>query len=393
MRSPTASLTGDKAMTGGIGKLSRYLLAGAGAIGILAVGNPEAKAADVQQLEATLRAMQAQMKELQREVASAKAAAASAQSAAAKASSGGGGGEDLDLKVKWRGAPEFSSADGKFKMKIRGRLDVDYNNIDQDPDITFTPDVSATQLRRARLGIEGVVFYDFKYLFEVDFAGNSTVVRDAYLEYTGLDYVDIRVGNFKTYNSLEHLMSANYITFMERPAFIEAFGIDRQIGGGLSHAEKNWTASAGIFGDSVASSPQFPWIRRRGELDLRCPRDARSYRRGRPGASFRRERSHARCGRRSALHPIPSARCRSVSRQSLRQHEPTSVSSTRSGALEAAGVWGPLSVQGEYAQLSGRPAWRRLHPQRVRHRIYGIHAVLRHYPGQSRCPPSDPDHR
>ena len=170
----------------------------------------------------------------------------------------GEAGEDLDLKVKWRGAPEFSSADGKFKMKVRGRLEVDYNNIDQDPDITFTPDVSATQLRRARLGIEGVIFYDFKYLFEVDFAGNSTVVRDAYLEYTGLDYVDIRVGNFKTYNSLEHLMSANYITFMERPAFIEAFGIDRQIGGGLSHAEKNWTASAGIFGDSVASSPQFP---------------------------------------------------------------------------------------------------------------------------------------
>ena len=42
-------------MTGGLGKLSRYLLAGAGAIAILAVGNPEAKAADVEQLEATLR--------------------------------------------------------------------------------------------------------------------------------------------------------------------------------------------------------------------------------------------------------------------------------------------------------------------------------------------------
>ena len=68
------------------------------------------------------------MKELQREVASAKAAAVSAQSAASKASSGGGGGgEDLDLKVKWKGAPEFSSADGKFKMKVRGRIDADYN--------------------------------------------------------------------------------------------------------------------------------------------------------------------------------------------------------------------------------------------------------------------------
>ncbi len=66
-------------MTGGLGKLSRYLLAGAGAIAILAVGTLDARATDVQQLEATLQAMQAQMKQLQREVASAKAAAASAQ--------------------------------------------------------------------------------------------------------------------------------------------------------------------------------------------------------------------------------------------------------------------------------------------------------------------------
>ena len=124
-------------MTGGIGKLSRYLLAGASAIGILAIGTLEARATDVQQLEATLQAMQAQMKQLQREVASAKAAAASAQTAAAKASSdGGGGGSDLDLKVKWKGAPEFSSSDGKFKMKIRGRLNTDYNGIDQDEPIT-----------------------------------------------------------------------------------------------------------------------------------------------------------------------------------------------------------------------------------------------------------------
>ena len=70
-------------MTGGLGKLSRYLLASAGAIGILAAATSEAKASDVQQLEQSLQALQAQVQQLQREVASAKAAAASAQSAAA----------------------------------------------------------------------------------------------------------------------------------------------------------------------------------------------------------------------------------------------------------------------------------------------------------------------
>src|SRR5262245_2627217 len=77
------------------------------------------------------------------------------------------------MKVKWKGAPELSSADGRFKMKVRGRLEVDYNNINQDTPITTFPDVSATELRRARIGVEGVAFYTVKYVLEVDFGGNA----------------------------------------------------------------------------------------------------------------------------------------------------------------------------------------------------------------------------
>jgi len=222
----------------GLGKAQHYLLAGAGVLGILASDGTAAKAADTAALEAQMRAMQAQMQELQRQVQEAKSVATSAK---------GGSSEDLDLKVKWKGAPELSSSDGKFKFKVRGRLNVDYNGIDQDEPITGDPDVSAVELRRARIGVEGVVYYDIGYKFEVDFAGDGTAVKDAYLEYTGLP-VDITVGNFKPYNSLEELMSANYITFMERAAFIEAFTLDRLIGTGLSYDQnKHWTAAAGVF--------------------------------------------------------------------------------------------------------------------------------------------------
>ena len=146
-------------------------------------------------------------------------------------------------------------------------------------------------------------------------------------------------------------MSANYITFMERPAFIEAFGIDRQIGGGLSHAEKNWTASAGIFGDSVASSPQFPGFD--GEENLTFAARATV-------APIAEE------GR--VLHFGASVRTRDVGDdQPFLQYQARAadlalanrfVNTGRIGesdnlwALEAAGVWGPFSVQGEYAQLS-----------------------------------------
>ena len=54
-----------------------------------------------------------------------------AETAAASASK-----SDLDLKVKWKGAPELSSTEGKFKMKVRGRVEVDYNKANQDTRIT-----------------------------------------------------------------------------------------------------------------------------------------------------------------------------------------------------------------------------------------------------------------
>jgi phosphate-selective porin OprO/OprP len=345
-------------MRGGLGKHGRYLLAGASVIGLLAASAPAAKAqtqdlqqiqAQIQEMQAANREMQATIQALQKQVQDAKAQAAAANAAAVNA-----GGGDLDLKVKWKGAPELSSADEKkFKFRVRGRVETDYNNIDQDTPITFAPDISATALRRARLGVEGVMFYDFKYVFEVDFAGDTTAVKDAYLQYTGLP-VYLTLGNFKTYNSLEHLTSANYITFMERAAFIEAFGIDRLIGAGASYSRDQFTLSAGIFGESVSSTPFFSGFP--GDENLAFA--ARGT-----VAPINREVN----GVNQVLHFGASVRQRDVGDDqpflSYRARAADLFLANRfvnTGnigdsdflwALEAAAVWGPLSVQGEYAQL------------------------------------------
>src|SRR5215510_2917093 len=165
-------------MTGGLKKINRYLLASAGVIGIFAAV-PEAKAqaqtqdlqqiqAQIQEMQAANRQMQETIKALQKQVQDAQAQAATATATAANA-----GGGDLDMKVKWKGAPELSSTDGRFKMKVRGRLEVDYNNINQDTPITTFPDVSATELRRARIGVEGIAWYNLKYVLEVDFGAQG----------------------------------------------------------------------------------------------------------------------------------------------------------------------------------------------------------------------------
>ncbi len=343
-------------MTGGLGKLSRYLLAGAGAIGILAVGAPEAKATDVQQLEQTLRAVQEQVKQLQREVASAKAAAASAQSAAAKAG-GGGGGDDLDLKVRWRGAPEFSSADGKFKAKVRGRLHADYNSIDQDRIITGRPDVSAAEIRRARLGLEGVVWGDVKYIVEADFANDGVSLKDAYLEYTGLlDGLGLRVGNFKTFNSLDQLNSSNYRTFLETPAFVEAYGIDRQIGAAAIYAQKHWTAAAGIFGPTTADEEDWLTDVRTGSARLTLAPINNETSTVHFGASWR-DRQGARNNR---ADPVGSEnqffryRSRGADLHLADRFiaTPQIFDQDTFWGLEGLLIWNQFSLQGEYTQLS-----------------------------------------
>ena len=55
--------------------MSRYLLAGASVIGLLAIGAPEAKAQNMQEIQAQIDQMQATIKALQKQVQDAKAQA------------------------------------------------------------------------------------------------------------------------------------------------------------------------------------------------------------------------------------------------------------------------------------------------------------------------------
>ncbi len=170
-------------------------------------------------------------------------------------------GDDIDLKVKWKGAPELSSADGRWKMKMRGRIMADYGNINGDdiassqgPAGAVDYDESETEFRRARLGIEGQIMGNTKYKFEVDFGdgGGAIDVTDAYLQWKNVfENADITVGQFKTPNSLEEQTSSRYITFMERAQFTDAFGLSRQGGIGIGTGGDNWTVNVGAFGSNL----------------------------------------------------------------------------------------------------------------------------------------------
>lgn len=341
----------------GLTRLDRYLIAGG--VSLFALGLSPADAQDLQAIQRQIDSMQATIKDLQKQVADAKAEAAAAQSAAASA-----GTNDLDLKVKWKGSPEFSSGDGKkFRFKLRGRVEAEYEHANQDTAITTYPELSATEIRRARLGMEGVVFYDVKYIVEVDFANDETRVRDAYLQYQGVKIADtplyFRVGNFKTPNSFENLTSELYIDTMERSAFINAWELDRQIGFMMAYWTEHFGVAAGIFGEggsqstgSTANTPLFPGFI--GDENMTVAARATV-------APINREAN----GVQQVLHFGASVRRRETGNdQAFFQYRARGadlhmtnfavatgrmVDKDTFWGLEAAALWGPFSVQGEYA--------------------------------------------
>ncbi len=149
---------------------------------------------------------------------------------------------DQDL-VGWQPAPFFESSGGEFSIKLRGRLHWDAAWIDDGDGLVNIHD---TEFRAARMGIEGKAFTDFRYRLEFDFAGGEVAIKDGWVLYdTGP--VEIKFGQFKLAPSLEEATSSQYLTFMERASFTDAFGFARRIGVSIKTSGKDWQFQMGAF--------------------------------------------------------------------------------------------------------------------------------------------------
>lgn len=199
----------------------------------------------IQQLSATVEELKGQVEE-----ASMKGEQAVLASADTKKKM-----ESADVKWKWGPAPTISSGDGKFEMKLRGRILVDFAHVSPKYEIaanTAVRDRTGTEFRSLRLGIEGKAWKDIKYKLEVDFAENRVDLKDALIEYTGWDPVSITVGYFKTPNSLDEYSSSRHSTFVENALYTEAFNFARRVGAKVTY-EKGWIqAEAGIWGSGLS---------------------------------------------------------------------------------------------------------------------------------------------
>jgi phosphate-selective porin OprO/OprP len=155
-------------------------------------------------------------------------------------------------KIDTKGKLEIGTPDGEFKFQAGGRLQVDsawYEDDESDTGESTELD-SATEIRRARIHLAGTLWKYWDFKTEFDFAENAVEIKDAYIAYTGLKLLSFQAGNFKEPFSLEQLTSSRFITFMER-SLADIFVPERNLGTQIHYAGPNWTAAAGVFSEGI----------------------------------------------------------------------------------------------------------------------------------------------
>lgn len=242
---------------------------------------------------------------------------------------------------------KMQSPSGDFSFQLGGRIEADFAHYDQDRQKLG----DGTDMRRARLYAQGTLYRDWDWKFEYEFADNSTSstnskgITDAYLRYKGFAPLLITAGNFKQPFGLEQMMSAHNLTFTER-ALSQTFVPGRGIGIGMQGSGAHWSLAGAAAGErpegDVAAEGDEGWnLSARGTFAPFVD-PGRVLRFG--ASAWRHEPRDS--GNALRWRSKPESNVTGVFLVDTGQL--TAVDDFLASAAEAAGVWGPLSLQGEY---------------------------------------------
>ena len=259
---------------------------------------------------------------------------------------------------------QAESADGNFKFKIGGRMHADASLSSND---NFSESGSpaeannGTEIRRARLTFMSTFHKVWKFKSDIDFADNEVAIKDLKLAYTGLKIFEklktrITVGHQKQAFSRELQQSSNDNMYIERSMMntLNAPVVDRAIGVNIAAHGRKWTAQTGVYGESISpnnTSKDEGWgVNGRATFNPMLNNDngiqklihlglAGNYREtsnsatnSRGGIRYKYETSHM-----SSLYPIDTGTI-------------TTAKNLKMVGFEANGVYGPVSVGGEFTQ-------------------------------------------
>ncbi|MEQ1889369.1 MAG: porin [Alphaproteobacteria bacterium] len=148
------------------------------------------------------------------------------------------------------GRPTIRSADGKYTASLRSLVQFDAAHYIQQHAPAGSDLATATNFRRARIGVEGVLEKVFDYSFIYDFGGSGvegSTISAAYVQYSALKPFAIRLGAFAPFASLEDSGGAGDTIFMERASAVE-------LARGLAGGDGRSAVAVSMIGDRYFSS-------------------------------------------------------------------------------------------------------------------------------------------
>ncbi len=169
------------------------------------------------------------------------------------------------------GRPTVSTADGTQKFALRAVGQFDATAYDEHSSAPGASDLnSGTNIRRARLSVEGTFGKDWNYNLTGEFGGSGTEaaqLNQAFIEYAGWKpfgpdtLVRLRIGGWPTPTGLEDATPYAEALFLERAAVAETVrnlaGGDGRSGVGALVNGDRWYASAVLTGAVVGATAEF----------------------------------------------------------------------------------------------------------------------------------------
>ncbi|HWI85821.1 MAG TPA: porin [Sphingomonas sp.] len=146
-------------------------------------------------------------------------------------------------------APTFGDVTDSFTFHPRGTFQIDHAGYhERAGGYDFN---SGTDIRRGRFGFDGTAWKVWKYRIEAEFVKNNVNLLDAYLQYVGFKNIVLTVGQHKAPYGLEANTTDALNTFLERGMFTNAFGAvgaERRVGASFAYQTPTITATIGLFG-------------------------------------------------------------------------------------------------------------------------------------------------
>lgn len=237
----------------------------------------------------------------------------------------------------------IASEDGAHSIKLHGRFLIDAGTGAGDGDATF---------RRARLGVSGELAHDFYYKVENDYAVDNIDggITDIYLGYDFNPHWYVQAGQFKQPYNLENLTTSRFATFEER-GLVTAFTPGRRVGAMVGTyqpaGDTSWTAMLGYFD---------------GAIGVNRNTDDTHELAGRITWAYQPEPSHLMHLGLAGIHRTPDNTADKLEYNTVPESRFSGGDFADTGpilgvehaihtGLEAAGVWGPFSLQSEYMRV------------------------------------------